>query len=242
VLTCADCKSENRDTARFCRGCGIFLASRDVRHPEPVLSAAHSVGPAEGPADTGDHGSLNLTVAHIGAGSEDSRMPDEAEMQEFFTKSCCSHPNVDAAVALLGKPGSSKGNEGAEEKDDYCEEPPRRSPRAEKAEDPRAETHRRRRNARPPEEQAPRSRPTCPSCGSNVRSLDKFCIWCGQKQPERMASESKRCPDCGMVLPVAANFCFACGHDVEEYRAKKIRFPTELFEEADPELMPKFEA
>jgi hypothetical protein len=45
-----------------------------------------------------------------------------------------------------------------------------------------------------------------------------------------------------MVLPVAANFCFACGHDVEEYRAKKIRFPTELFEEADPELVPKFEA
>jgi hypothetical protein len=242
VLTCADCKSENRDTAKFCRGCGISLSPRQVRQPEPVLSAAHLAGPVERPVDSGDRGGLNLTVAHIGAVSEVSRMTEQGESQDSVTEQCCSHERVEAAVASSRQPVSSTDNDRAEENEECSEEPPRRSPRAEKAEDPRAETHRRRRNARPSEEHAPRSRPTCPSCGSNVRSLDKFCIWCGQKQPERMASESKRCPDCGMVLPVAANFCFACGHDVEEYRAKKIRFPTELFEEADPELVPKFEA
>ncbi len=83
--------------------------------------------------------------------------------------------------------------------------------------------------------------PQCVSCGTSIRALDKFCIWCGEKQPERSPPQMKRCADCKTQLPVSANFCFVCGNDVGVHPRRRIRVPMELFQEEDPELFPTFE-
>jgi len=96
----------------------------------------------------------------------------------------------------------------------------------------------------PEPEPAPprRAVPTCPSCGANVRLADKFCIWCGEKQPQRTRVKMKRCPDCRTQLPLKANFCFVCGADVGPHAKVRVGTEAELFGEEDPELFPKFEA
>ncbi|GEM_PF-3306564 len=83
--------------------------------------------------------------------------------------------------------------------------------------------------------------PACASCGASIRARDKFCIWCGEKQPSRVPPPMKRCPECRTELPVDANFCYVCGNDVGMHPRKRIRVPAELFEEEDPELYPRFE-
>jgi hypothetical protein len=85
-------------------------------------------------------------------------------------------------------------------------------------------------------------RPACPECASYVRALDKFCIWCGAKQPQRIPPEMKKCPKCETQLPARANFCFVCGGDVSPHGKVRVRMPTELFQEDDPELFPTFNA
>ena len=188
MLICASCQGENRDTAKFCRGCGKAVCTEEKPQAVPVGAGVNESKASGGAVSACEAPPVNLTITHVSAISDDSRRSQEGK----------PHENVKRDVE-----GSS---------------------------------------ARPAQDESSRRRPTCPSCGSSVRALDKFCIWCGQKQPERMPMETKRCPDCGTTLPVAANFCFACGHDVEAYKSKKISFPRELFEEADPELLPKFEA
>lgn len=83
--------------------------------------------------------------------------------------------------------------------------------------------------------------PQCISCETSIRALDKFCIWCGEKQPDRTPPQMKRCAECKTQLPVNANFCFVCGNDVGLYPRRRVRAPRELFQEEDPELFPTFE-
>lgn len=83
--------------------------------------------------------------------------------------------------------------------------------------------------------------PQCISCETSIRALDKFCIWCGEKQPDRTPPQMKRCAECKTQLPVTANFCFVCGNDVGLHPRKRVRAPMELFQEEDPELFPTFE-
>lgn len=83
--------------------------------------------------------------------------------------------------------------------------------------------------------------PHCVSCATSIRALDKFCIWCGEKQPDRSPPQMKRCAECKTQLPVTANFCFVCGNDVGLHPRKRVRAPMELFQEEDPELFPTFE-
>jgi hypothetical protein len=87
-----------------------------------------------------------------------------------------------------------------------------------------------------------RGGPTCPACGSNVRATDKFCIWCGERQPMRVMPKMKRCSECRAQLPMTANFCYVCGSDVGPHHRRKVRAPSELFAEEDPELFPTFDA
>jgi len=96
-----------------------------------------------------------------------------------------------------------------------------------------------------PEPQAQPQRhggPTCPACASNVRLSDKFCIWCGERQPQRARPKMKRCSECRTLLVLSANFCYVCGNDVGLHQRRKVRVPSELFKEDDPDLFPKFEA
>ena len=101
----------------------------------------------------------------------------------------------------------------------------------------------------PPDPPAPapaaaeqRVAPRCPSCGANVRAADKFCIWCGEAQPQRAGPKMKRCAECRTQLPLAANFCYVCGSDAGQHQRRRVRPESELFGEDDPDLFPKFEA
>lgn len=92
--------------------------------------------------------------------------------------------------------------------------------------------------------EAPRAagRPSCPNCRSNIRLSDKFCIWCGARQPQKVKAPIKSCPDCQTQLPMSANFCYVCGNGVALQLAKRVAVANELFQEEDPELAPKYEA
>lgn len=81
----------------------------------------------------------------------------------------------------------------------------------------------------------------CPSCWSAVRASDRFCCWCGQEQPTRLAPYVKVCLECNTHLPERANFCFSCGTDVSHQSRRKVTVPYELFQEEDSELFPRFE-
>ncbi len=85
-------------------------------------------------------------------------------------------------------------------------------------------------------------RPVCSSCGAYVRALDKFCIHCGDRQPQRIPSQMKPCSECRTQLPLTANFCFVCGTEAGSHARKKVKAASDLFCEDDPELFPRFEA
>jgi Double zinc ribbon len=82
----------------------------------------------------------------------------------------------------------------------------------------------------------------CSGCTSIVRASDRFCCWCGEIQPIRVARESKACSECSQSLPARANFCFQCGHAVAAPETLRMRLPVELFGEESSEFFPTFEA
>lgn len=82
----------------------------------------------------------------------------------------------------------------------------------------------------------------CSGCTSIVRASDRFCCWCGEIQPMRVARESKACSECSQSLPARANFCFQCGHAVADPEKLRMRVPVELFGEESSEFFPTFEA
>ncbi|MDO4194187.1 MAG: zinc ribbon domain-containing protein [Erysipelotrichaceae bacterium] len=56
---------------------------------------------------------------------------------------------------------------------------------------------------------------TCPSCGKEVSSDSKFCLYCGTELPalEKPKPEAKGiiCPVCGRKADAGAKFCMGCG-------------------------------
>ena len=55
--------------------------------------------------------------------------------------------------------------------------------------------------------QAPAAEKVCPSCGQAVSANAKFCMHCGQPQPQPAAP--KFCPECGTRCE--GKFCMNCG-------------------------------
>jgi len=84
--------------------------------------------------------------------------------------------------------------------------------------------------------------PQCPECRTMLRATDKFCCWCGARQPERSIPYMKLCLECNALLPGKANFCCVCGSGVTNFARRKVKVPLELFRDEDSEFFPKFEA
>jgi hypothetical protein len=86
------------------------------------------------------------------------------------------------------------------------------------------------------------SYPHCPACRTMLRATDKFCCWCGDKQPDRSIPYMKMCLECNALLPEKANFCCVCGAQVSNFMRRKVKAPVELFRDEESEFFPKFEA
>jgi RNA polymerase subunit RPABC4/transcription elongation factor Spt4 len=86
------------------------------------------------------------------------------------------------------------------------------------------------------------SYPQCPECSTMLRATDKFCCWCGERQPERSIPYMKLCLVCNALLPGKANFCCVCGSSVTNFNRRKVKAPLELFHDEESEFFPKFEA
>lgn len=55
----------------------------------------------------------------------------------------------------------------------------------------------------------------CASCQTRIRMTDKYCIWCGTKQPASTSLEFKTCSFCLVPIPAKAGYCSLCGITVE---------------------------
>lgn len=233
MYICRLCHAENKPTAKFCRRCG-------VARPQEEKSVA-----VESDAEATQH-----AAAGNGENKRDEKAgdatPSAAELQMKMQ-----------AEHVLGEEHAPEPVEEITEEEVASElhPPPQLPPpavsvvegRADEGQSAAAEPQTEETGAQPASAPAPEPRPApaggtaCASCGAGIRARDKFCIWCGEKQPERVPPPMKRCAECRTHLPMNANFCYVCGNDVGMHPRKRVRVPSELFEEEDPELYPRFE-
>lgn len=230
MYICRLCHAENKPTAKFCRRCGV------ARPPEMAAAAISAAGEVESAGISTAPDTLETGNAPAAYALNPS-LPSEASPE----KSAVASPAVEPVAKLAGN---------------SCPEPvlrPARSVIPKLAEqikdipDPvsEAESHafsKHSASGADSKGDVKRMSTICFSCNTPIRALDKFCIWCGQRQPERHLPPAKKCAECSTHLPLNANFCFVCGSDAGTPKARKVRVPTELFLEEDPELFPTFES
>jgi len=233
VFVCPACQTENRPTAKFCRKCGLRRQGSDgsaVAVSPPAERAVEQVETAQAATaaqagqDAGQPASASaaIAVSQTAVAADDAA---EAECEEDFGEEITEE---EVQKELDGKRAAGVAPAEA------AQEAP--------GDDRVAAKEAQGQQDSPGAEQPRRGGHTCPSCGSNVRVTDKFCIWCGERQPQRIIPKMKRCSECRTQLPMTANFCFVCGNDVSLHLRRKVRVPSELFHEEDPELFPTFEA
>lgn len=83
---------------------------------------------------------------------------------------------------------------------------------------------------------------SCPSCGRVVRSSDLYSMCCGERLKGKEMPSSKPCVFCQVLLPAAATFCVNCGGYVAIKPDQKLRSAAGLFDDDNPDLMPRYEA
>ncbi len=258
VYICRLCHAENKPTAKFCRRCGV------ARPPEAELPAGTQ--PETAPALMQATESAPVPVATPEPEQTPAPAParDRAvELDVCVDKTVKKKP---AQVARQQKEQRQTAGWAASQQDgnelpveEITEEeviselkgerlpaevsgksPLLRTESAEQAEAVSGATDDSRGSA--PASEVRRGGPACSSCGTTIRAQDKFCIWCGARQPDRAPPEVKHCPACRTQLPLKANYCYVCGADVSPHQRRKIRVPVELFQEEDPDLFPAFRA
>ena len=238
MFVCPACQTENRPTAKFCRKCGLRRQGSDDSAVAVAPPAERAVGQVEmGQSATiaaaGQEAGQPASASAAAAVCETPVAADDAaqaESEEDFGEEITEE---EVQKELEGKrAGESTPAEAAQEAPRADQVAPTGAPALQGQQDSPGEQA----------EQPRRGGHTCPSCGSNVRVTDKFCIWCGERQPQRIIPKMKRCSECRTQLPMTANFCFVCGNDVSLHLRRKVRVPSELFHEEDPELFPTFEA
>lgn len=268
MYVCRLCHAENKPTAKFCRRCGVARPP-DVEVPEPVPTVPDMDSPLIA-GKTPPQPDFNAVEAKAPDPVEQSPaavvVPAEAsEAAEEVPADVVDAPIEQAAGIDTGLGVNAELYQALHEEAEHLvvEEITEDELARELAEQRRAAAERRARELiealviaearKEPAEAAGqaspaagvetrRGGPTCVSCGTGIRAADKFCIWCGEKQPARNAPETKRCPECRTELPMKASYCFVCGSDVRMHHRARIRIPVELFQEDDPELFPRFEA
>ena len=221
MYICPMCQAENRPTAKFCRKCGSSRPAEPSADVSVAVSATTAVEEKPGGNGGSETGKFEADAS--------DELVEEITEEEVAAEA--SQAGLIAQDATM-RPGSRETESGEQDSANTSsgdKASAGQSPEA--ADEPAAQVVAPRRGG-----------PTCQSCGAHIRVLDKFCIWCGERQPERSPVPMKRCSDCRTQLPMTANFCFACGNDVGAHPRKKVRAPTELFAEEDPDLFPKFEA
>ncbi len=241
MFVCPACQTENRPTAKFCRKCGL---RRQVTDGSAVAVATPVERPA-GPEQTSstanaeargtDDGKRAATAAVATSAADPEGQTDElGELEDEFGEEI-TEEEVQKELEQK-RPGSAESQQG--EAGQHVPSSGTDPSQAQESETPQAD--------QAPADGQPveprRGGHTCPSCGSNVRVTDKFCIWCGERQPQRTVPKMKRCSECRTQLPMTANYCFVCGNDVSLHLRRKVRVPSELFHEEDPELFPTYEA
>lgn len=247
MFVCPSCQTENRPTAKFCRKCGL---------PRPVAAESEASQRAPGPASSPAQPAASDAQAKAepdatGGSCAAAEPPAVAAGWRASCSAGPSEPSTTRGVATMAfgaAPAQEEQEELTEEiTEEEVEAEVRKAAQATVGESGNGEPAAVAPSA--PEEGPGRAAetgrrggPTCPACGSNVRATDKFCIWCGERQPMRVMPKMKRCSECRAQLPMTANFCYVCGSDVGLHHRRKVRAPAELFAEEDPELFPTFEA
>ncbi|HEY9869831.1 MAG TPA: zinc-ribbon domain-containing protein, partial [Candidatus Obscuribacterales bacterium] len=215
VFVCPSCQTENRPTAKFCRKCGL---------PRPAAAESESAEQAPAAASAQAQPAAPAAQAKAEPDATGARAATEPLAVAAGPRAAGnvepSQPSTTRGAATLA-PGAPEAAPVQEEEEELSEEITEEEVEAEVAkvsQAPVAVSG----NGEPAGESSPaapaaeagaavesgrRGGPTCPACGSNVRATDKFCIWCGERQPMRVMPKMKRCSECRAQLPMTANFC-----------------------------------
>ncbi len=225
LYICRLCHAENKPTAKFCRRCGVARPQEEHKDASAVEATLKPV----------DHQAAPVVEVTRHSDESPANPCCETASSESRTNGGESRANAAAQAQREERPSQDKTVAESSEERALAEEIRKKLLAAVEAEPtgmPALST----------EPVARRGGPPCVSCGTAIRALDKFCIWCGERQPDKPPPQMKRCAECRTHLPVNANFCYVCGNDVGTHPRKRIRVPVELFQEEDPELFPTFES
>lgn len=239
MFVCPICKVENRSDAKFCRKCG---QSRSALEQHAMASVAVKAAPVQQSAADSDSpqprqppGERDMPPANAPGKNSEASDEDAVSATVVVRTHDKSTDEQDSVATDRGTP----------------EHPPQKTVH-DGSHLRTAEGNSRQTNAqanRGPSGVSSKESassnddsPECPACWTVLRSTDKYCCWCGEPQPTRVAPFLKLCLECNTQLPEKANFCFSCGTDVGGQSRRKVRIPFELFREEESEFFPRFDA
>jgi hypothetical protein len=228
AYVCPECQAESRATAKYCRKCGIariensVVASPaeqfapeanfetiklDYSHVEAIATLSETTTdcnsePSDQSNDQSDDQIAEQVTVQI-VQSDPVRVPELVVVEDEgfrsklvlssdlgITSQIATDPNI---VAIVAGSQSQQSN----------------SPESAIVSNVVLETSL---QAVP---EKPITQRQCASCQTRIRLSDKFCIWCGTKQPASTSLEFKTCSFCLVPIPTKAAFCSLCGITVE---------------------------